>query len=220
MSVSRPHGFAGLETLVSDVAGDLADAERLARSQGSTAKSASSPPTRPPVVRARLAGIPLGGKWALGIGIAILALWLVDPARVNTPTTRPNQAPAPSPPSERFSGEPPRVDPPPNPAPAPRPPASAAQFLVKPPIGQGLILDIGQIRYCLAEEIRLEIIDPLVDTKVKDEVERFNARADDYNRRCSQYRYKRGTLEQARAEVESQRSTIERLARLEWKAGR
>jgi hypothetical protein len=91
---------------------------------------------------------------------------------------------------------------------------------VKPPIGQGLILDIGQIRYCVAEKIRLEVINPLVDTEVEHEVDRFNARVADYNGRCSQFKYKRGTLEQARAEIESQRSTIERLARLQWEAGR
>jgi DNA-binding transcriptional MerR regulator len=89
---------------------------------------------------------------------------------------------------------------------------------VKPPAGKGLVLDTNQIRYCLAEDIRLKTIRPLIDTRSDQEVDRFNARIDDLNSRCADSKYRRGTLERARQEIEARRATIENLARLQWEA--
>lgn len=203
MSVGSSHGFAGLRMLVSDVSADIDDAGRLAQVQDPAPTPTVLPAPTPPVIRAAFGGMSVGVKWALGLGIAFLIIWLLallddrpGPARVNPPITRPN------------------------PVPSPRATAPPEQFAVKPPVGQGLVLEIPQIRYCLAEAIRLDAISPLVSTQATDEVNRFNARVDDYNNRCSSYKYKRGTLEQVRGEIEGQRATIESRARLQWKVER
>ena len=129
-----------------------------------------------------------------------------SPARVDVPSA------ASPPPTVPF---PPAAPPAPTPSPAP-----VGRYEVKPPVGQELVLDTNQIRYCLAEGMRLDTIRPLVNTQVADEVDRFNARAEDFNSRCSHYKYERGTFERVQEEIEAQRERIESLARRQWEAGR
>jgi hypothetical protein len=83
----------------------------------------------------------------------------------------------------------------------------------KPPEGSGLVLSYAQIRYCLAEEVRLNELQRLVSSYADLEVALFNSAVDDYNKRCSNYRYSRGALDTVRKQVESRRSEIEQQAR-------
>jgi hypothetical protein len=78
-----------------------------------------------------------------------------------------------------------------------------------PPVGQNLLLSTAQIRYCLAEGIRLEGAKSAVNNYIDSDVDRFNAMVADYNSRCGQYRYRSGALEAARSEVEAYRSTMQ-----------
>jgi hypothetical protein len=84
---------------------------------------------------------------------------------------------------------------------------------VKPPAGTSLTLDRSQLRYCLSENIRLDLIERLVNTRSNVQVDSYNARVEDYNARCSQYRYYRNDMDAARASVESRRSALDAEAR-------
>lgn len=80
-----------------------------------------------------------------------------------------------------------------------------------PPIGTDRILTYAQIQYCLAEAIRLEASSLLVhDTDDAGDVVRYNSTVDDYNRRCSRYRYHRDTFESAKRAVELHRTRLKR----------
>lgn len=88
-----------------------------------------------------------------------------------------------------------------------------------PPIGGGHILTRAQIRYCLAEDIRLEAArDTYIlreDSALKgliplEELERnldkFNAKVDDYNSRCGNYSFYEDDRDKALAATNSLRS--------------
>ena len=78
-----------------------------------------------------------------------------------------------------------------------------------PPVGTNNILGRDEIRYCLSEEIRMGAMKEAVDLYAETEVDRFNATVQDYNSRCGQFRYRQGSLESVRREVEAQRTRLE-----------
>jgi hypothetical protein len=95
---------------------------------------------------------------------------------------------------------------------------SPAPLGSKPPIGSSLVLNDSQIRYCLAQNIRLGAWQAVTQRTNDADVDRFNARVGDYNARCGNFRYRRGALERVTADVESERSQIEDMARRRWLA--
>lgn len=103
------------------------------------------------------------------------------------------------------------------------PPAPQREALeVKPPVQSGQVLTPEQIRYCLAETIRIEAIDRLLDRTSEASVELFNTALRDWNSRCGSFRYLEGDLAAARAEVEPRRSILETAGRqryLAWQGG-
>ena len=83
-----------------------------------------------------------------------------------------------------------------------------------PPAGaDNLMFSDAEIRYCLAQIIRIEAVRPLVDRYERAQVGYFNELVADYNSRCGHYRYMEGARESAQAQVEISRSTIESDAR-------
>lgn len=78
-----------------------------------------------------------------------------------------------------------------------------------PPISRGATLDRAQIRYCVAEDIRLEAARGAVPGNREAEVQRFNAMVEDYNGRCASFRYRSGQLQSVRSEVEARRRQLE-----------
>jgi hypothetical protein len=83
--------------------------------------------------------------------------------------------------------------------------ASAEQV---PPIGSGSALSATQIKYCLAEQIRLDGARSILNQQSATTVDRFNAMIDDYNNRCSGYRYKRSDYQRVQSEVERDRGGL------------
>lgn len=90
--------------------------------------------------------------------------------------------------------------------PTPRPvPATSATVetrpLVetKPRVGQGLTLNQSQIRYCVFQGERLDIIRTL--SKTNHQIDKFNTLIGDYNSRCSNFRYRIGDLSAAEQEA-------------------
>ena len=203
-------GFAGLSSLVSDV--DTSPPPAAKKEPTSTSGASSSPPPPPSAQTAPAQPQPRqqqtyqepsqpssgssGGKWVLGIAAVIGVLWLIGQA--DKPTTAP--APSYSPPAQSTA---PSYSPPAQPQEPARPAES------QPPVGQNTVLSTAQIRYCLAEDIRMDGAKAAVNNYNDSDVDRFNAMVADYNSRCGSYRYRRGALESARGDIEPYRSQLQ-----------
>jgi hypothetical protein len=92
--------------------------------------------------------------------------------------------------------------PPTHPSPPPEP------IEQKPPIGTDLTLTRPQIRYCLAEKIRIDEMDRIVVNTSRRQVDGFNAAVDDYNLRCSKYKYYKSQFDLAQTEVNDRRAAL------------
>ena len=196
-------GFAGLSSLVSDVDTTLpppAPKKEPAAAAPSAGRPASQPSQPQPSQRQTYqepaqpsSGDSSGGKWVLGIAAVIGVLWLIGESNKTT-TTSP--APAYSPPAQNYS-------------PPTQPQAPSRPTESKPPVGQDLVFSREQIRYCLAEDIRMDGAKSAVNNYIDSDVDRFNAMVADYNSRCGSFRYRTGALESARRDVEPYRSQLQ-----------
>ncbi|WP_338879010.1 peptidoglycan-binding domain-containing protein [Achromobacter veterisilvae] len=209
-------GFAGLSSLVSDVdttptpPSPKKEPAAAALSAGHAASQPTQP--RPPTSQQRKtyqepaqpsSGGSSGGKWVLGIVAIIGVFWLIGQSNK---TTKTSPVPAYFPPAR--SAAPSYV--PPAPAPAPlQPQAPSRPTESKPPVGRNLVFSNEQIRYCLAEDIRMDAAKSALNTYSDYDVDRFNAMVADYNSRCGNFRYRSGALEGARREIEPYRSLFQ-----------
>lgn len=217
-------GFAGLSSLVSDVdttPTPPAPKKEPAAAAPSAGHAASQP--RPPTSQQRQtyqepaqpsAGGSSAGKWVLSIVAFIGVFWFIgqtyQPAKtLPVPAYSPpvqNAAPSYPPPAQitapSYSPPAPATTPPPPQAPS-RPTES------KPPVGQDLVFSREQIRYCLAEDIRMDGAKSALNNYSDYDVESFNAMVADYNSRCGSFRYHSGALESARREIAPYRSQLQ-----------
>ena len=202
-------GFAGLSSMVSNVDVPPADSSRSA---GITSTRSEPPPSRvppvePPQPRAPTyqpptqdPGSGTGAKWAIGIAIVVGLIWIVslsDKKSTSTPTSYPP-----------IISTPATVSSPSIPPPTPEVQTSTRPTEERPPVGSGNVLGTPQIRYCVAEDIRLDAAKSVINQYNDSDIERFNALVADYNSRCSNFRYRRGALEGAKSDVERYRSEI------------
>lgn len=215
-------GFAGLTSLLSDVdasadtkqkpasgraeeplaakATGLADArpQGLTQQSSSPGKKQTATNQIPPHVSAT----GTGGKWILGLGVAALViLGISQMGNKGTQTSGTGYATPSSTASTGTSSQPSYAPSVPSPAPG------LAEEM--PSTGSGNLLGAGQIRYCLAEDIRLATAKQAVNEYINSDVDRFNSMVADYNSRCSNFRYRKGTLESVRSEVERFRTQLE-----------
>ncbi len=72
----------------------------------------------------------------------------------------------------------------------------------RPELGGGVLND-NQIRYCLAQKIRIAGWKSTVDSYDQGSVDAFNLAINDYNLRCSSFQYRSGALERVQTEVNS-----------------
>jgi len=203
----KSKGFAGLSSLVSDVDTSPPPAAKKEPTSNSGASSSSPPPasqTAQPQPRQEQtyqeppqpSSGSSGGKWALGIAAVIGVFWLIGQS--DKSTTSP--APAYSPPAQTVT---PSYSPPAQSQEPSRPAES------QPPVGQSIVLSTAQIRYCLAEDIRMDGAKAVVNNYIDSDVDRFNAMAADYNSRCGNFRYRSGALESARRDIEPYRGQLQ-----------
>jgi peptidoglycan hydrolase-like protein with peptidoglycan-binding domain len=201
-------GFAGLSSLVSDVDATPPPAAKTepAAAIPSAPRPAPQPAQQQPQPQssqrqtyqepAQSSSGSSGGKWVLGIAAVIGVLWLIgQPDKTTTSPT-----PAYSPPAQSTV---PSYSPPAHPQVPSRPTES------KPPVGHDLVFSMEQIRYCLAEDIRMDGARSALNNYSDDDVDRFNATVADYNSRCGRFRYRSGALEGARREIEPYRSQLQ-----------
>lgn len=193
--------------MVSDVDGTLVPPARKPQAPkqlDSTGNASATPDSsqRPYQAPPQPTGGSGVGKWLLGVGAVVGVLWLVAqsgdktlaPAPAYTPSEPPHSDAAPGP-----TRQPPAVTPP--------PPSRPAED--RPPVGTGIVLSNSQIRYCVAEDIRMTAAKSVISEYNEADVDRFNGMVADYNSRCSSFKYRRGSLESVRAEVESTRAELE-----------
>jgi len=201
-------GFAGLSSLLSDVDTTPPPPAPKTESAGSTtsterpASQTAQPQPQQPTQRQTYqepqqpSSGSSGGKWLLGIAAVVGLLWLIGQS--NKPTSSP--APAYSPPAQSAA---------PSYSPPAQPQAPSVPQESKPPVGQDLVFSTAQIRYCLAEDIRMEGAKAALNNYSDSDVDQFNAMVADYNSRCSSFRYRSGALESARRDVEPYRSQLQ-----------
>jgi hypothetical protein len=218
-------GFAGLSSMVSDVDASPVDEGRASttRSSGDSRPANAAPaptpePERPraqsqaqtqpqPQPQARTGylapsqptGGGTGGKWLIGIAVVFGLIWLSSMSDTKSPATSPSYTTSSS--SSSTPASPPAWQAPAAPVQAPSRPSEET-----PPVGSGNVLTSPQIRYCTAQNIRLDAAKEAVNQYNDSDIDRFNALVADYNSRCSNFRYRKGALESARSEVERFRS--------------
>jgi len=212
-------GFAGLSSLVSDVEIDTdvaksAPATPVSAKQeapGEDQKSATSAQqSSQPQSKAQPYQAPTqpsdnsGWKWVLGIGAVIAVIWMAAGSGNKNQTS----------PSYSSSHSAPSYSPP---AATPAAPSRLSEEL--PPAGTNNVLSSAQLRYCLAEDIRLESAKATVNNYIDSHVDRFNGMVSDYNSRCGQFRYRKGALESARSEVERYRADLQAEGRGRFSTG-
>lgn len=123
-------------------------------------------------------------KWGIYASIAAVIGFIVIADEMDRPSNR-----------STYQPSAPRVA---TPAPTPAPATSVA-VETRPPVGQGLTLNRSQIRYCVFQGQRLETIRTLTTTNYQ--IDRFNGLIDDFNSRCSSYRYRSGVLSSVQREA-------------------
>ena len=219
-------GFAGLSSLLAD--GDAKPAESVTNA-GSVASSApvesaaekdqpqppsvpqhqAPPPETPPPagqsqsIERPVSQVPVqassgessGSKWVLGIFAVIGAIWLFGRANEDTASSAHVD-------SSSIQRQVPGKSSPAQPIAAARPEESM------PPVGQDRVLSLAQIRYCLAEEIRMHGAESNLRANSQSDIDRFNAMVVDYNSRCGQFRYQPGSLEAAKRDVDQYRAQL------------
>jgi peptidoglycan hydrolase-like protein with peptidoglycan-binding domain len=207
-------GFAGLSSMVSDVDATVASTpKQQQREATSSSTQQSSPAARPerqeqprPTQQtyqapAQPSGSSSAGKWLFGIAAVIgVVIWLANQSD-NKSSSRSTYSPAPS--STAVA-----------PTPAWQPPAAQPQAPSRPvedqpSIGRNNVLSTAQIRYCLAEKIRLDAAESVINNYIESDVDRFNGYVNDHNSRCGEFRYRQGALESARRDVEPYRSQLQ-----------
>ena len=213
-------GFAGLDSMVSDVSDDVRSVS--SKPAQSKQEPPRTPPPSPPPVQSEpvqpqptpqsspapiVSGKqPTGGKtWLIWGGIIFFLMWVFGNSGKSNNNTSYS-------PSSSYSSSP---DPAPAAAPAPAP-AIVSSNGEKPPVGNGLSFNREQIRYCLTEKYRITAIESIVNSSRQNEITAYNAMVDDYNSRCSHFRYRRGMLEGVRSEVDARADEIRKAAQSSW----
>lgn len=208
-SKNEAKGFAGLSSMVSDVDVPVAGDTRPSGSNSISSESfplrftpsdqsqSRAPKYQPP---SQATGSGVGTRWAIGFAVVIGLTWLVSLSNNKSnrhPTAYPPITTSPTTQSSPSISQ------------------QAPQVLIltrpteeRPPVGTGYVLSMPQIRYCVAEEIRLDAAKSVINQSTDSDIEKFNALVADYNSRCSNFRYRRGYLESAKSDVERYRAEI------------
>ena len=225
-------GFAGLDAMVSVVEPEAIYANSVDAGTG-TKRPKPQVKVKETTAQRIYTGEPLAVPtstakwWAIGIGLILLVSWVGAGGQSPKPTPAhlaqtavPNSIP-------RVPAAPPQAGQP-GPLPdfqlkccdnevsvvlEPRPAEPAPTYMDRaeemPPTGRGLTLSRSQIRYCLSEKIRIAAWQREVNQYSDASVETFNAAVNNYNARCSDFRYRKGLLESVRSEIEADRHSLE-----------
>lgn len=207
MAQDSPKGFAGLVSLASTIS--AAPINQPIPKPDSAAPRPPAPSERRPEAPPKESGFWTGKRksWAFVIGAAACAF-----AYLVSQENQTSYRPAPS----AYTPPAPRTNPAPNPTPNPVPkqvpapaPSGPVEMKIPPANQTEVVLSVGELKYCLAEKIRLDTMEKVASNRNQAHVRNFNARVDDYNSRCSTYRYRRPDMATATAEVEVMRLALQ-----------
>jgi hypothetical protein len=219
-------GFAGLSSLTSKIdTHQPAKREKHKKNQDgigqpdSSRDAAPTSPTQPKQSTApRQPNVSLpqktsgsGWKWFAGIVVIVTAAMIYNQNHQNKSPSIPSTYTPPS--TTLGAANKPTLQP----TIAPKPTRSRTEPQIsfqRPPVGRDNILSVAQIRWCMRENMRIDAIRTLIDASA--EGASFNQMVDAYNIRCGSFKYRRGNLERAKAQVENLRFKIEGDARLEF----
>jgi TonB family protein len=98
--------------------------------------------------------------------------------------------------------------------------SATTQDYIVPAPGTSRVLSTPEIRYCLAEDIRLETMRGQLGMNESTEIEKFNSLVKSFNSRCVGYRYSTQDMISAREFVEARKELLKRegLARIQgWR---
>ncbi|HKJ60738.1 MAG TPA: hypothetical protein VKA94_01905 [Hyphomicrobiales bacterium] len=189
-------GFAGIDSMVSD--SELAFTEPPS-SRKEPQPEAIQQPSDQGIYEAKpqsTTGTP-GVWWAVGIGLVVLFIWIGN-SNHRAPT-RSSSSPDPAS-TQNYSLRTSTT--------APERPPYGSRTEKVPSIGSGVALNGPEIRYCLSEKIRMSGWRSAINEYSETSIDAFNNAVNDYNARCSNFRYRSGTLESIRAEVEANREAL------------
>ncbi len=214
---TRPMGFAGLAAMVSNVDDIMKEEIKKAKANGNdrppapadvatpayTPAVAPTPQGQPHKITPSNEGNKKGRNWIIGIIVVSVVLWLAN--RDDRPSA-PDYAATPT-----NSYTPP-------PAPVEQPAPQLSYVNKVPPMGKNNLLSRAQLRYCLAENIRLDA--GRDDLHTKADLKRFNKFVADYNQRCASYRYRKQDLQDATWDVEQRKYEYEAEGRARFQHSR
>ncbi len=223
-------GFNGLSIYATDVDSAIAEADRVAAGPRPLNTKPISSESSPEPVHTDRSGLKKAG-WALAV-VAAIAIYAgansgsSPPSSSSTDTTdstmvtevEPDAVTETTPATDdaTITSEPPPADD----APITDTSLSSADStdttsLSKPTPGQST-LTMAELRYCIAEDIRvsaqksaMDKIPPLEMEKFNRNVDAFNEAVNSFNTSCSRRSYNAGSRPDATAQVEQQRSTLE-----------
>ena len=204
-------GFAGLSSMVSEVDDIVSSKPKQSQKAPSepppkqTADGSHQPKQTSTKPASQIYQAPAqpsrrssAGKWFVGIAVVIGLIWLANPSGNSRPS-KSAYSPGTSSTSKAPAGQP-----------------AIAQLQMpslpsesKPSVGRNNVLAISQIRYCLAEKIRLDAAETVLNNYNDSDVDRFNEYVNDYNSRCGEFRYRQGSLESAQRDIEPYRSQLQ-----------
>lgn len=90
------------------------------------------------------------------------------------------------------------------------------QFYITPTGGYGNVLSLPEIRYCLAEKIKMQAINERIDSTSDEQIDKYNAMIQEMNSKCGQYQYHENDLTIATNEVEPHRDELTKKALKEF----
>ena len=192
---NEPKGFAGLEQFVSEINDDIDqefsqnEPEYDSSESKSTAIGTTAPARRENKFKSLMSRVDWNKVLGIIAIIAFLGIAIIG-------KKKPEDAPAPA----AFPAE--------SPSNQTSSTIEKALWEVKPPVGSDNLLDQHQIAYCQAEKIRLGAMKEAVDAYEHVQVVTYNKYIEDFNARCSHYRYRSGVLEAAIRDVEALRTEL------------
>jgi len=98
---------------------------------------------------------------------------------------------------------------------------AARWYEEKPSPGVEQVLSYPQLRYCVAEDIRINAMKAMINEYESVEVAGFNRYVSDFNSRCVSFKYRNGSLESVQTSAAARRMSIEEEGRqrvLSWRS--
>lgn len=193
---SEPTGFAGFESLVSNIESDLKkdsttqpipEHSSSVNDEGKVSAAAASEQSPPTSSSQKAPDAEQPTSFRFGVPLVVLGVIVVVSIFVGR-----SDRPVPNPPPVQIA----------SPVPAPTiDPEILGTIEEMPPAGDGLLLSGPQIRWCVYERARIDAMEEFVSTDSGIEVTTFNTYVTQYNQRCSHFKYRPGSLEAIQTEL-------------------